>query len=683
MRLKYKYFLGLIATIGLINIIVVHKPKHIRVKVNKLIYIIQDFVDHYIAKLNLVEDNEFLDLSSQSNNSKCFLADHVNTRSKLAEQYLQSDHQLLKKIFDSCKTNLSYEKIIKREQNLIKLDFNLLSKLSDTHLSQIRCNAYRFEKKMDVSEQDKEIEMIDRVYKFSTDQIQVDTHGFYYVICQNAATKYSKIFDKIITVYPSDMSVLMTDRQNFTTSNHSSVHDLPGLSFSQDNEKMNVLIMGIDSVSSNHFRRIFPLTFKYLSTLEHNLIFNHFNSLGRNTLPNVLAMLSGLIDPEINDQLKKDVDKYKQEDYFDNVPFLWYDYEKNGYVTMFQEDDPDIAIFNYLKKGFKQRPTQMYGRPFWLKYYETRSGPDKCHYAYPTYFTWFDMIRNFLQSIKQSRKQKPYFSFNFMTEYTHNYFAVPDNMDEDMRNFLSQLDIDNTLLVIFSDHGNRLKFYSYATEMGQFEKHSPFLSIRVPKKMTRTKYYVNMKQNTNKLISFFDLYQTLRQFLFLNRHGTTRGYDNEFKMNSMEDRARRGTSLFEQVAKDRSCDEAYIPADLCPCLKNIRINETNFSSETGFNFSMLSQMLLEHVNSLTSHIRSKCKEFKFEKLVQIKKFYLKEKSIYRIVYIVEPGNSWFETKLRFRNKKIEFNGQTIRLSAYNDQSKCIDDLKLKEFCFCT
>ena len=683
MRPKYKYFLGLITAISMVNILVVHKPKHMRVKLDKLIYIIRDFVDHYIAKLSPFDENEFMDLASHSNSSKCFLVNHVNTKSKIADQLLASDRQMLRKIFDSCQTNYSFEKIIKIDFNLINLDFDLLSKLSDTHVDNIRCNAYRFDKKMDVSEQDNTIEMIDNVYKFNSNKIRVKSHGYYYVICQDAARKYAKIYDKIVVVYPIDMNVLVKDRKKFPTPEQTSIHNLPGLGLNND-PMMNVLLIGIDSVSFNHFRRIFPLTFQYLSSLEHNLIFKHFNSVGRNTFPNVLAMLSGLIDEDINDQLKQDIDKYKEENsnFFDNIPFLWYDYEKSGYVTMFQEDDPDIAIFNYFKKGFKTWPTNLYGRPYWLKYYATRSGPDKCHFSYPTYLTWFDMINNFLLSMKKSSNKSAYFSFNFMTEYTHNYFAVPDKMDNDFRKFLSNLELDNTLLIIFSDHGNRLKFYSYATEMGKFEKHSPFLSIRVPNKMTRTKYYQNMKQNTDKLISFFDLFQTLRQFLYLNKHGTTSGHEHEFNMNSIKDRVRRGTSLFEQISKDRSCDEAYIPAELCPCLKNIALNESYFESETGFNFIMLSRILLEHINSKTSQLRTKCKEFNFEKLIQVKKFYLKEKSIYRIVYVVEPGNAWFETKLNYRKKKFELNGNTVRLSAYNNQSNCINDFKLKEFCFC-
>ena len=57
--------------------------------------------------------------------------------------------------------------------------------------------------------------------------------------------------------------------------------------------------------------------------------------------------------------------------FHDHFPFIWNDYENLGYVTMYQEDDPSIAIFNYYKNGFRYSPTTFYGRPFWSKYYKT------------------------------------------------------------------------------------------------------------------------------------------------------------------------------------------------------------------------------------------------------------------------------------------------------------------------
>lgn len=42
------------------------------------------------------------------------------------------------------------------------------------------------------------------------------------------------------------------------------------------------------------------------------------------------------------------------------------EYKKKGYKTLLAEDAPEIATFNYLKRGFDEPPTDYYLRPFGL-----------------------------------------------------------------------------------------------------------------------------------------------------------------------------------------------------------------------------------------------------------------------------------------------------------------------------
>ncbi len=62
---------------------------------------------------------------------------------------------------------------------------------------------------------------------------------------------------------------------------------------------------------------------------------------------------------------------------------------------MYQEDSPSISTFN-LGNGFRSKPTALYGRGFWTKYYKIRTGPKQCHYKYPTFSTFFDFLSDFL-----------------------------------------------------------------------------------------------------------------------------------------------------------------------------------------------------------------------------------------------------------------------------------------------
>lgn len=108
--------------------------------------------------------------------------------------------------------------------------------------------------------------------------------------------------------------------------------------------------------------------------------------------------------------------------------------------------------------------------------------------------------------------------------------AIPWQLDEALMRTLQRLDtngyLDNTLLVVFSDHGNRLKFFAYATEIGKLEKYWPYMSIRLPKSWSTTRYAQNARLNRDKLISFFDIYQTIRHHLFINKFGDLVGIIN-------------------------------------------------------------------------------------------------------------------------------------------------------------
>ena len=52
--------------------------------------------------------------------------------------------------------------------------------------------------------------------------------------------------------------------------------------------------------------------------------------------------------------------------FFDDYDFLWSRNRRRGYVTLYAEDAPEIAIFNFMKKGFNRPPADYYLRPFSL-----------------------------------------------------------------------------------------------------------------------------------------------------------------------------------------------------------------------------------------------------------------------------------------------------------------------------
>jgi hypothetical protein len=123
---------------------------------------------------------------------------------------------------------------------------------------------------------------------------------------------------------------------------------------------MNVLLIGIDSISRLNLIRSMPNTFRYLS--DNNWYdMKVFNKMGDNTFPNLMAVLTGLNKSAVEDKCNP-----KHVGEFEKCKFLWNDFSDANYVTAYAEDSMSLTTFNYYKTGFINQPTDFYFRPFGL-----------------------------------------------------------------------------------------------------------------------------------------------------------------------------------------------------------------------------------------------------------------------------------------------------------------------------
>lgn len=286
-------------------------------------------------------------------------------------------------------------------------------------------------------------------------------------------------------------------------------------------------------------------------------------------------------------------------------------------------------------------------------------------------------------------KNTPYFSFNFLTEYTHDYLASPPQLDRYTADLLMRLEkngyLDNTLMILHSDHGNRLQSFAYGTEIGKIEKFMPFLSIRLPRKLWNTPFQENLKNNKKKLVSFFDLYQTLRQFLHLNSNFSKPLDRSQYSVNDKHTRFKRGMSLLEPIPINRTCADARIPEEQCRCFKQYFISEKEFKEKTRNSFDNAVKLMLEKVNKFTDKVRDRCIKLRHEKILSVKVLKMYEIIIYKFVVIFQPGNAHFEAnfkKSQNTDNILMFHGNINRISAYGDSSQCVDDSFLRNYCFC-
>lgn len=95
------------------------------------------------------------------------------------------------------------------------------------------------------------------------------------------------------------------------------------------------------------------------------------------------------------------------------------------------------------------------------------------------------------------------------------------------------------------------------------------------------------------------------------------------------------------------------------------------------------QVALDHINNLID--QSKCTKMKFSKVVTVKKLKLNTNLMYSIIFVTNPGEAWFESHFikHAKNQDIRLKDTPTRLSPYGNQSQCIRDDFLANFCYCS
>jgi hypothetical protein len=164
--------------------------------------------------------------------------------------------------------------------------------------------------------------------------------------------KTNILFDDIITILPRNISELQPNISGIDIKvenrNGSSLSDqllnhacTKKTWFEKKGTKgrMNVLLIQIDSMSFNHFRRMFPETFEFLSTsLKDNKVYENFMVVGEKTKPNTFPWLGNVAPYGIPELGIPNEDSLYKNDYSNDFPFIWKDFQKLGYITMYNED---------------------------------------------------------------------------------------------------------------------------------------------------------------------------------------------------------------------------------------------------------------------------------------------------------------------------------------------------------
>ena len=282
---------------------------------------------------------------------------------------------------------------------------------------------------------------------------------------------------------------------------------------------MNLIVFMMDTVSRQHFyRKMEEMTtyLEYLNNTGKYEVFQFFRiiSNGFNTGFNTRAMYSG-------SQLQQDRRGRPYWDIFSGQGNV------AAYINGFCED----WMSCFMKTKFKGMDHAVF-YPW-------------CHFDFHPLERTFGNFAGPFSILRRciNGKQVHDYIFDYIKELWDNYFPygkiihvafqeghegtgeVLRLLNPSMINFFKMLEdtkeLENTVVILTSDHGSHMGPYYMSSEMGKFEQKLPLLLMIYPTQFLNKYPFFreNLKKNEQKLVSHYDTYWTLRHLAKLREFG--------------------------------------------------------------------------------------------------------------------------------------------------------------------
>ncbi|XP_063366681.1 uncharacterized protein LOC134655154 [Cydia amplana] len=438
----------------------------------------------------------------------------------------------------------------------------------------------------------------------------------------------------------------------------------------------NVLILGIDSVSRLNFHRTMPKTAAFIKYLDAVELYG-YNKIGDNTFPNLIAVLLGKKDTELEDTCLPNTRAF-----FDNCPFIWERFQRAGYSTALAEDNASMGMFDFVKRGFVGFPTDYYFHTF-IHQAEHHAGTNKDNHAFlcmnEKFF--FKILLDYVEDLATTLKNK-LFGFFWEITMSHGRLNYPMVMDDSYTNFFTKMQVsgylNQTIIFFMSDHGMRWGAFRQ-TRQGYLEDRLPFVFALFPPSF-REKYnlaYTNLKLNSRRLTTPFDIHSTLLDLTALDNIE-----DEKIKSRSNENYSQyRNISLFLPVPSNRTCRLADIDDHWCACHNRVPASRKSLEAKEAAEF------VVSHLNGLLKDY-PQCVELKLSEVMSVTELLLSgsEDSKWRELSVVVrtwPGGGVFEATVGRGVGRWSLAGAVSRLNFYDDQSHCVPHYQLKLYCYCS
>ncbi|KAH8412009.1 hypothetical protein KR222_006637 [Zaprionus bogoriensis] len=439
---------------------------------------------------------------------------------------------------------------------------------------------------------------------------------------------------------------------------------------------LSVMIVGIDSVSHMHFLRTMPLLHAFIKRFPH-VEFWGYNRVGRNSYPNLVPMLSGLHESELEAAC------YTGYNNYDACPFIWNDFKHAGFKTTYAEDNEVLGTFNYGKYGFRRVPTDFYMRPLMVEINKhTRYSIDEKKNIHCSGGRKFEDIHyEFMYKMMPHLSDGPNFSMFWQTQGVHDYFNYAQLLDKDYLKLFQSLSfsgiLNNTMVFLMSDHGLRRSSFPRTIE-GRLEESQPLLIAIYPDWMKKLypQAIASLQTNSHRLVTTFDLHATLMDLTIQTQLDDRRVVQRTKVLESLGQALPRGISLFLPIPEQRNCDMAGIPSTFCQCHSFKQIEPEDTRAERAANF------VVQSINLLIARYEQ-CQQLHLGDVLEA--YILDGNHRHHDIKVslrTEPGKGLFEGTATCSRNSFSINGPILRLNSYGNESDCVDDYQIEMFCYC-
>lgn len=535
------------------------------------------------------------------------------------------------------------------------------------HINQLQCEYLSFYRFTDFENKYAES---DKTVFFQFDSVVRVYDEFIRIICRNIAKNNTEIYRN----YHFFLQPL-ENWQPIQTPFHT-IHHKP----------MSVMVLGIDAVSRLNFHRQMNESVNVLLNELHAIELFGYNKVADNTYPNLIPVLSGFDENEINTACR-----LQKKDTFDRCHFIWNSFKAQNFTTTFSEDAGWLGLFQYTQPGFINQPTDYSIRPIMVEMEH-----DKSNKRYGNTFVCLnkqrsiDILLEYMRKLIDLVAHRLHFSFFWSSSFTHDSLNFAKLIDADVAIFFQSMRstgaLDNLFLVIMSDHG--LRWGSFRkTYQGMIEERQPFVFI-VPPTQFIERYpeaMRNLVKNRRRLTTPFDLYETFQDLLELESIAFNSIKIRTNKLNEMSNMP-RGISLFLPIPKTRTCENAAIASHWCTCRKYDK-----FIDVTDPFADNIAQTVIAHLNNLLKSY-PQCESLQLNAILYVNMKISDIKNVTNqlvngkmatIGIQTNPGFGEFEATISIYNEKhYELTGTVSRTNLYRNQSHCVNDRKLKLYCFC-